>query len=74
MYTHSMMALLHPPFVEKLNYASLKLTTLLKRYPGPTLKALELIQQEQFRKDILRPDVVERLTNEWMNAFTEPRE
>lgn len=38
------------------------------RYPGPTLKALELLQQEQFRKDILRPDVVERLATEWMSA------
>ena len=38
------------------------------RYPGPTLKALELLQQEQFRKDILRPDVFERLATEWMSA------
>ena len=38
------------------------------RYPGPTLKALELLQQEQFRKDILRPDVVERLATEWMSV------
>ena len=30
-------------------------------YPGPTLKALELLQQEQFRKDILSPDTVARL-------------
>ncbi|KAL1590930.1 hypothetical protein WHR41_00415 [Cladosporium halotolerans] len=43
-------------------------------YPGPTLKALDLVQQEQFRKDILRPDVVERLTNDWMTAFTEKKE
>ena len=44
------------------------------RYPGPTLKALDLVQQEQFRKDILRPDVVETLTNQWMAAFTSPKE
>jgi hypothetical protein len=44
------------------------------RYPGPTLKALDLVQQEQFRKDILRPDVVENLTNAWMAAYTAPRE
>ncbi|KAK0510114.1 hypothetical protein JMJ35_007508 [Cladonia borealis] len=28
------------------------------RYPGPTLKALELLQEERFRREILRPDVV----------------
>lgn len=44
------------------------------RYPGPTLKALDLVQQEQFRKDILRPDVVENLINAWMTAFTAPKE
>lgn len=44
------------------------------RYPGPTLKALDLVQQEQFRKDILRPDVVENLTNAWMSTFTAPKE
>lgn len=27
------------------------------RWPGPTLRALELLQEEQFRKDILREDV-----------------
>ena len=30
-------------------------------HPGATLRALELLQQEQFRKDIIRPDVIERL-------------
>lgn len=30
-------------------------------YPGPTLKALQLLQQEQFRRDILSPDTVARL-------------
>lgn len=28
-----------------------------RRWPGPTLRALELMQQEAFRKDILRDDV-----------------
>jgi hypothetical protein len=46
----------------------------LSRYPGPTLKALDLVQQEQFRKDILRPDLVEKLTNTWMTAFMPPKE
>jgi len=30
-------------------------------YPGPTLKSLQLLQQEQFRKDILSPETVARL-------------
>ncbi len=30
-------------------------------YPGPTLKALQLLQQEQFRKDILSPETVGRM-------------
>ena len=38
-----------PPYVQYLSY------------PGPTLKALELLQQEEFRKDILRPEVVGQL-------------
>lgn len=27
-------------------------------YPGPSLRALQLLQTEEFRRDILRPDVV----------------
>lgn len=30
-------------------------------YPGPTLKALELLQLESFRRDILKPEVVNQL-------------
>lgn len=30
-------------------------------YPGPTLRALELLQEERFRREVLRPDVVGRL-------------
>ncbi|MCJ1228576.1 hypothetical protein MMC12_005237 [Toensbergia leucococca] len=30
-------------------------------YPGPTLKALELLQQERFRQDILSPETMTRL-------------
>lgn len=33
-------------------------------YPGPTLKALELLQQERFRADILSPDLVARMMRE----------
>ncbi|KAJ0159326.1 Mediator of RNA polymerase II transcription subunit 31 [Colletotrichum tanaceti] len=37
-------------------------------YPGPTLKHLELLQQEQFRLDIISPDLVQRLIDEGMKA------
>ncbi|EXJ85574.1 hypothetical protein A1O1_05939 [Capronia coronata CBS 617.96] len=30
-------------------------------HPGATLRNLELLQQEQFRRDIIRPDVIARL-------------
>ena len=30
-------------------------------YPGPTLSALELLQGERFRGEVLRPGVVEGL-------------
>jgi mediator of RNA polymerase II transcription subunit 31 len=30
-------------------------------YPGPTLRALQLLQQERFRQDILSPDTVAKL-------------
>ncbi|KEF58574.1 uncharacterized protein A1O9_06500 [Exophiala aquamarina CBS 119918] len=30
-------------------------------HPGATLRNLELLQQEQFRKDVIRPDVIARL-------------
>jgi mediator of RNA polymerase II transcription subunit 31 len=30
-------------------------------HPGATLRNLELLQQEQFRKGIIRPDVIEKL-------------
>lgn len=30
-------------------------------FPGATLRNLELLQQEQFRKDLIRPDVIAKL-------------
>jgi mediator of RNA polymerase II transcription subunit 31 len=30
-------------------------------HPGATLRNLELLQQEQFRRDVIRPDVIEKL-------------
>lgn len=37
-------------------------------YPGPTLRHLELLQQEMFRQQIMSPDVVQRLVEEGMKA------
>ncbi|KAL8714166.1 MAG: hypothetical protein Q9220_001895 [cf. Caloplaca sp. 1 TL-2023] len=56
-----------PSFVEYLKYLQYftrpEYTSYLL-YPGPTLKSLELLQQEKFRQDILSPDVVSRLAEE----------
>lgn len=40
------------------------------RYPGPTLRALELLQQEQFRKDIISPALVDTMVREGFEAAT----
>lgn len=40
------------------------------RYPGPTLRALQLLQEERFRKDILIPAVVEAMKSEGIEAAT----
>lgn len=40
-------------------------------YPGPTLRHLELLQQETFRQSIIRPDVVAKLVEEEMRAAVE---
>lgn len=37
-------------------------------YPGPTLKSLELLGQERFRKDILRPEAVINMVQGTMRA------
>ncbi|KAF2403681.1 SOH1-domain-containing protein [Trichodelitschia bisporula] len=42
-------------------------------YPGPTLRALELLQQESFRRDILIPEVMMRLFDEGVKAATTER-
>ena len=33
-----------------------------RSYPGPTLRALELLQQERFRREILSPMVTNYMT------------
>ncbi|KAL8664669.1 MAG: hypothetical protein Q9168_007855 [Polycauliona sp. 1 TL-2023] len=42
-------------------------------YPGPTLKALELLQQDKFRQDILSPDVVAHLAEQTLLSSTKAR-
>ena len=46
----------HPPYLKYL------------QYPGPTLKHLELLQQERFRSEILDVNVVARLAEEGARA------
>ncbi|MCJ1384663.1 suppressor of hpr1 [Xylographa soralifera] len=61
----------HPPFVaylEYLLYWTKPDYVKYLSYPGPTLKALELLQQEDFRRDVLRPDVVGRLAEGFLNG------
>ena len=41
----------------------------MARYPGPTLKALQLLQQEKFRQDILSPETVARMVEENLKAI-----
>jgi hypothetical protein len=69
--TASVPLLGHPPFIAYLSYLQyfasppyLKYLT----YPGPTLKNLELLQNERFRREVLSPDVVARLFAEGQGA------
>ncbi|KAK1763538.1 SOH1-domain-containing protein [Phialemonium atrogriseum] len=66
--------LTNPAFIAYLDYLQywarppyLKYLT----YPGPTLKNLELLQQERFRQDIISPDLVNALVQEGMSAAVE---
>lgn len=66
--------LVQPPFIAYLAYLQywnkppyVKYLT----YPGPTLRHLELLQQERFRQDILSPDLVQRLMEEGLKAVVE---
>ena len=40
-------------------------------YPGPSLKALEMLQQEVFRRDILSPETVAHLSEAWVRSSGE---
>lgn len=60
-----------PAFVEYLKYLQYwSEPPYLKylAYPGPTLRNLELLQQETFRKNIISPDFVNAMVNEGMKA------
>ncbi|KAI0439449.1 SOH1-domain-containing protein [Xylaria telfairii] len=48
-----------PPYIKYLNY------------PGPTLKHLELLQEERFRQEIISPDLVQALAAEGVKASVE---
>ncbi|KAI1392332.1 SOH1-domain-containing protein [Hypoxylon trugodes] len=47
-----------PPYIKYLNY------------PGPTLKHLELLQEERFRQEIISPELVQALAAEGTKAST----
>ncbi|MCJ1238830.1 suppressor of hpr1 [Varicellaria rhodocarpa] len=52
-----------PPFIAYLRYLlywTQPPYTQYLAYPGPTLKALEMLQREDFRREILRPEVLDR--------------
>jgi len=51
-------------YLDYLQYWSHRPYTKYLTYPGPTLKNLQLLQQDKFRTDILSPDVVARLMEE----------
>jgi mediator of RNA polymerase II transcription subunit 31 len=40
------------------------------QYPGPTLRALELLQEERFRRDLLNPAVPAAMIAEGFEAAT----
>ncbi|KAF2875476.1 mediator complex, subunit Med31 [Massariosphaeria phaeospora] len=56
-----------PDFVAYLGYLQYFKQPKYAKYlhhPGPTLRALELLQQDRFRKDILGPNVMDFMTME----------
>lgn len=60
-----------PAFVNYLDYLQYwqqpRYTKFLS-YPEVTLRVLEMLQQERFRKEILSPDVAARLAQSWATA------
>lgn len=67
----SLKLLTHPPFIAYLSYLrywSRPEYVKYLAYPGPTLRALELLQEEQFRTDIISPDLVAQMMKEGVEA------
>ncbi|OJD32125.1 mediator of rna polymerase ii transcription subunit 31 [Diplodia corticola] len=61
----------NPDFVAYLDYLQYFAQPQYAKYlthPGPTLRALQLLQQEQFRKEIIMPDTVGRMIEEGVRA------
>jgi mediator of RNA polymerase II transcription subunit 31 len=58
-------------YLKYLQYWSLPPYTKYLLYPGPTLKNLELLQQEKFRADVLSPETVGRLFEEGVKKAME---
>ncbi|KAH0542881.1 suppressor of hpr1 [Glutinoglossum americanum] len=56
-------------YLSYLQYFSQPRYTKYLTYPGPTLKALQLLQQEKFRQDILSPEIVARMVEENRKAI-----
>ena len=57
-----------PSFIAYLNYLQYWKQPQYARYltyPGPTLRALELLQQERFRREIISPALAEELSRQW---------
>ncbi|KAI9775236.1 MAG: hypothetical protein M1839_001354 [Geoglossum umbratile] len=57
-------------YLSYLQYFSQPEYTKYLLYPGPTLKALQLLQQEKFRQDILSPETVARMVEANLKAVT----
>jgi mediator of RNA polymerase II transcription subunit 31 len=64
----------NPSFIAYLDYLQYWTTQPYIKYltyPAPTLKALQLLQTERFRQDIISPDLVNALAQEGMKAAVE---
>jgi len=55
-------------YLDYLQYFSQSEYTIYLNYPGPTFRALQLLQHERFRKEILMPDTVMRMIDEGVKA------
>lgn len=63
-----------PAFIAYLEYLQYWATPHYAKYliyPGPTLKNLELLQQERFRTDILSPEIVTMMIDEGIKKGAE---